>query len=178
MHAPLTLQGPEAPAVPDPLGPPYATCTKAAALACLRHLSHDKQGAALLAMQLTATAPSASSTAADTPAAAGQTPREQQQQQQQSVKSGGTSCGASMLQQILADLQALGGASHTDSTSEGISAAGTESGAASAAAAEPQSLPDLEAGLLDDAASFVEGLVASLDQQQLKELPLTATLQV
>jgi hypothetical protein len=33
-------------------------------------------------------------------------------------------------------------------------------------------------GMLDDAASFVEGLVASLDQQLLRELPLTATLQV
>lgn len=161
------------------MGPPYAVCTKAAALACLQHLSHDKQGAALLAMQPTATAPAASSTAADTPAAAGQTPREQQQQQL--VKSGGASCGASMLQQVLADLQALGGASLTNSTNEGISAAGTDTGAAAAAsAADPQPLPlwAFDAGLLDDAASFVEGLAASLDQQQLKELPLTATLQV
>jgi hypothetical protein len=162
------------------MGPPYAACTKAAALACLRHLSHDKHGAGLLAMQLTAAAPPASSTAADTPGPAGQTPREQQQQQEL-VKSGGTSCGANMVQQVLADLQALGVASYTNSANEGISAAGTDSGTAAAApAADPQSLqlPNLEAGLLDDAASFVEGLVASLDQQQLKELPLIATLQV
>lgn len=188
------LQAPE-PAASDPLGPPYAACTKAAALACLRHLAHDKQAAALLASYhafAASTNPAAAEGAAvsqSTPATARQwTEVTSQEQQQQKAQTGSSrSQGPSMLQQVLVDIQAMGAGSikAAAAASEAQDSAGSGDGAhPSATAAETQPLPkqqlqqDHMLASLDHAASFIEGLLANLEEQQLLPLPLVAALQV
>lgn len=175
-----TPQAPE-PAVEDPLGPPYAACTKAAALACLKHLAHNKQAAALLASHRIAAAAIASPRA-DGATATAQQRTQEQQQQQHAVELGSSAHGASMIKQVLLDVQQLG-APYADSPADG--AAGhniSDSPAAVTTDATAQQQPPQQlhvtASLLEDAAGFIEGLVANLEEQQLLELPLAATLQV
>lgn len=90
-----------------------------------------------------------------------------------------------MLRQVLVSIQALGTDSSTAAAEQNGDAAGSSSSSSdgsSAADAETdarqqQQQPPVTASL-DDAASFIEGLVTHLEEQQLLELPLVATLQV
>jgi hypothetical protein len=162
------LQAPEVAAI-DPLGPPYAAATKAAALACLKHLCRTKQGAALLAAQTATNAATTSPTprAADAPA--------QQQQDAAQQPQSDSKQGLGMLKQVLLDLQAMAssivGSSHV---SHDHPAEGGEDGSADGGQQQQQQF----VGMLDDAAGCVDGLVANLQEQQLLQLPMVTTLQV
>lgn len=160
------------------MGPPYATCTKAAALACLKLLCRHAQGAALLAAQTTAaTATSASPRAAEAPAMSRQPTQEQDAAQQQQSEQSDSRQSPSMLKQVLLDLQAMAssiGCGHVpDRPTEGSS-----EGSSTASASGGDSQQREFVGMLDDAAGFADGLVAHLTPQQLLELPMVVTLQV
>lgn len=166
------LQVPDLIAASDPLGPPYAACTKAAALGCLRHLASNKQGAKILAAQRGSTDNTSLQVIPSLTPKSTQEQTYEQHQQQSTEQPGNGSTGVSMLQHVLLDIQQLRSAATAAESSSAMSISQDTVGVP-----EVHTVQDLSA-VLDDAAGFVLGLVEGLEQEQLLELPLVSTLQV
>lgn len=138
-------------------------------MACLKHLASSRQGAIILAVQ---EAGSAHSPALNN-ASVSEAPEALQQQRQQPHSNTTTT---SMLQQVLLDVQQMA----KDASAAVHDPAGVAVGTGlSGSAVEGSGAAQLQvAAMLDDAASFIQGLVGNLEPTQLLQLPLASTLQV